>query len=98
MRVELSEQAANDIIDILTYTIDRFGQPQADEYNTGLFRSFDLLADNPKLGRRVNLVGKGHEVRRYIYQAHYVFYEIRGAIIHIATIRSMRQELPGEWE
>jgi toxin ParE1/3/4 len=96
MRVELSEQAAEDIVDILDYTLTCFGRRQADEYNDGLFRSFDLLADNPYLGRRVNGLLTG-QVRRYIYQSHYVFYEVRAEVIHIATIRNTRQDIPSDW-
>ena len=48
---ELSKRAASDIEDILRYTIENFGLEQADEYATGLYHSFDLLLDNPRLGR-----------------------------------------------
>jgi len=93
MRYELSERARADIKAIIIYTLENFGRGQADEYLDGLFKSFDLLTDNPRIGMSVT-----GGVRRYIYRSHYVFYEIRGEVIRIATIRHTRQELPPEWK
>lgn len=93
MRYELSERARADIKAIIVYTLENFGRQQADEYTDGLFRSFELLTDNPKIGMTVT-----GAVRRYVYRSHYVFYEIRDDVIRIATIRHTRQELPPEWK
>ncbi|WP_298987413.1 type II toxin-antitoxin system RelE/ParE family toxin [uncultured Roseibium sp.] len=96
MIYELSEQARADIKEIIRYTIENFGTDQADEYTDGLFYSFDLLTDNPRLGKSV-LRELGGNVRRYTYRSHYVVYEIRSDVIRIAAIFNTRQELPEEW-
>jgi len=93
MRYELSERAAADIRSIIRYTIENFGRAQADEYTDGLYSSFELLTDNPKLGKDVPQT----TVRRYIYRMHYVYYEIRQDLIRIAHIRHTSQELPQPW-
>lgn len=96
MKYELSEQARQDIKDIVQYTIERFGVQQADEYADGLFYSFDLLTDNPRMGKAV-LRQLGSDVRRYLYRSHYVIYEIRADVIRIAAVFNTRQQLPDEW-
>ena len=96
MEYELSEPARSNIKDIARYTIRYFDEAQADEYLDGLFYSFDLLTDNPKMGRAVHSDLSGN-LRRFTYRSHYVIYEIRENIIRIATIRSVRQQLPEQW-
>ena len=93
MLYELSERARSDVKAIILYTLENFGRQQADEYVDGLYKSFDLLTDNPKIGMAVF-----GDVRRYVYRSHYVFYAIRGDVIRVATIRHARQELPPEWK
>ncbi len=95
MRYELSAHARNNIKEIIKYTIDFFGVDQAEEYVDGLYYSFDLLTDNPRLGKHVVSDLSGN-LRRYTYRSHYVIYEIRKNVIRIATIRSVRQDLPKE--
>lgn len=96
MIYELSEHARTDIKEIIRYTIDHFGADQADEYTDGLFYSFDLLTDNPRLGKSV-LRALSRNLRRYTYRSHYVVYEIRPDVIRIAAIFNTRQKLPDEW-
>lgn len=93
MEYELSELARSNIKDIARYTIRYFDEAQADEYLDGLFYSFDLLTDNPKMGRAIHSDLSGN-LRRFTYRSHYVIYEIRDKVIRIATIRNTRQKLP----
>jgi toxin ParE1/3/4 len=55
----------------------------------GLYYSFDLLTDNPRLGR----VWKG-EKRCYTYRMHNVYYRIIENRIFITQIRHTSQRLP----
>ncbi len=96
MEYELSELARSNIKEIARYTIRYFDEAQADEYLDGLFYSFDLLTDNPKMGRVVQSELSGN-LRRFTYRSHYVIYEIRRSVIRIATIRNIRQQLPEQW-
>lgn len=45
---------------------------QADAYHAGLERTFDLLANFPRIGASVSDIAPGH--RRFRFQAHIVFY------------------------
>jgi toxin ParE1/3/4 len=96
MIYQLSEQARADVKEIIRYTIEHFGEQQAEEYADGLFYSFDLLTDNPRMGRSVQSDLSGG-LRRYTYRSHYVIYEIREDAIWIAAIFNTRQSLPEDW-
>jgi toxin ParE1/3/4 len=87
MTYRLSRQAKSDIKAITLYTIEYFGEGQVQEYLDGLFYSFDLLTDNPKMGR----VYEEH-IRRYVFKSHLVYYEIKKDVIHILRVRSGRQK------
>lgn len=71
MTYSLSRLARNNIKDIARYTDRHFGRDQTQEYLDGLFYSFELLADNPKLGREWS-----KDKRRYVYRMHIVYYRL----------------------
>ena len=91
----ISNRARGNLIEIYNYTVGHFGAYQAEAYYAGLIRTFDLLADFPNIGQRVDELAEGY--RRFRFQAHVVFYtfqhdqvEIR-AVLHYA--RDIRPEL-----
>ena len=86
MIFELSKRARADIKNIARYTLENFGLAQTEEYLGGLYHSFELLTDNPKLGREWN---SGR--RRYIYRMHQVFYRLSGDRVFITHIRHSSQ-------
>ena len=63
MIYELSRRARRQIEDIIRYTDANFGDDQTAEYVTGLYHSFDILSDNPEMGRQYD-----ERRRRYIYR------------------------------
>ena len=98
MRVDISAQAADDIADIITFTIANFGERQAREYSDGIYNSFDILGDNPKIGKSVRVIDDDpNQVRRYIYKSHYVFYEIHEDRILVLMLRHVRRQMPENW-
>lgn len=89
MIYELSRKALGQIEDIIRYTDANFGQDQTREYVSGLYYSFDILSDNPKMGRPFD-----ERRRRYIYRSHQVYYRVLRNRILIVDIRSSRQSPP----
>ncbi len=89
MIYELSHQAQADIEEIIRYTDNNFGPAQTDQYIEGLYYSFELLTDNPRMGH----TRKG-EKRRYIYRMHNVYYRIIGERIFITQLRHSSQQQP----
>lgn len=86
MSFELSQRARADIKNIAHYTLENFGLSQAEEYLDGLYRSFELLADNPKLGREWT---SGR--RRYIYRVHHVYDRLVRGRVFVTHIRHSSQ-------
>lgn len=86
MIYELSRQAKADIKAIIRYTDRYFGEAQTAEYIDGLFYSFGLLTDNPRMGREWD-----GDKRRYVYRMHHVYYRILGERIFITQIRHASQ-------
>ncbi len=93
MDFKISRQASSVIDDIIRYTDKNFGDAQTAEYLDGLYYSFSLIAENPRLGRAW---GAG-ERRLYVYRQHYVFYRVADGHILITDIRNIRQDIPPEW-
>lgn len=50
MKVELSQEADRDLVDILVYGADAFGWDSAEAYVRGFDRSLALLARHPEIG------------------------------------------------
>ncbi len=74
MTYRLSNEARNDLREIYTYSYDNFGVHQADNYYDGLLSCFELLSDNPHMGRAFNEVIQG--LRRHEHESHVIYYEI----------------------
>lgn len=72
----LSEKAVSDLDGIYEYTILNFGLEQAQAYLVGLHERFQILADNPGIGRSAAQLAPG--LRRHEYQSHIIFYIPKG--------------------
>lgn len=71
-RYRLSNVADRKIESIYEYPLLNFGEAQADAYFLGLHDLFELLADNPAMGRKEPELGD--DIRRFPFEAHIVFY------------------------
>lgn len=86
---ELSDRAAADLLDIYVHGVRQFGSKQSDLYLDGLERCFDLIAENPEMGRLANQVGEGF--RRHEHQSHVIFYEQTATGVLILAVLHARQ-------
>lgn len=73
MRYRLSDEAEEDLIDAFLYGIATFGVRQAERYRDALEYVFQLIADNPRLGRKVD---DDDAVRRFHHGRHVIIYRI----------------------
>ena len=80
----LSVRAERDLIEIYDYTEETFGSYQADAYHAGLEHTFDLLAHFPLIGTAMAQIVPG--LRRFRFQAHWVFYSEEGGTILIRAV------------
>ena len=80
--------AETDLLQIATYTLDRWGQDQAVSYINGLEACCRQLLRNPELGRACYYVRPG--LRRMEYGRHVLFYRIDQGGILVSRILHQR--------
>ncbi|WP_199925125.1 type II toxin-antitoxin system RelE/ParE family toxin [Neorhizobium sp. SOG26] len=85
----LSNKAEDDLEDIFLFSLHAFGERQAIQYVDDLHRCLELLADNPRMGRRA--AGFDTEVHRHEHQSHVIFYEIDDNGIFVITVIHKRR-------
>ncbi|MDE1992953.1 MAG: type II toxin-antitoxin system RelE/ParE family toxin [Rhizobiaceae bacterium] len=80
-RYELSARANGEFREIYLDGIEKFGLLQADRYLDELIHCFELLADNPFMGRKAEAIAA--TARRHEHKSHIILYEETdyGAII-----------------
>ena len=84
----LSRRAESDLVDIGSYTLEKWGKAQANSYLQRLEDCFQLLAGNPLLGRACDTVRPG--LRRMECGSHVVFYRHKENGIVISRILHVR--------
>ncbi len=68
----LNDRAASKLVDIYDFTEITFGRYQADAYQAGFERTFELLADFPRMGTDASELKMGF--RRFRFQSHVIVY------------------------
>ena len=92
-KYRLTKRADKDLLAIYLYTVERFGQEQAERYTHDIKECFELLASNPHMGRGADEIRKG--VRRHEHAGHVIFFrEDRQGLLVLAVVhRRMRPDL-----
>jgi toxin ParE1/3/4 len=81
--IEFSLDAENYILDIFLYSAKNFGQSKADFYYEKLNNCFQIIVENPRIGR---LSTGSSEIRRFEHQKHVIFYSENEQGIYIIRI------------
>jgi toxin ParE1/3/4 len=69
----LGPKATSDLEELFDYTVDTWGEQQAEDYVEELARCFQMLADSPGLGRPCDLISPS--IRRFEQGKHVIFYK-----------------------
>ena len=77
-------KGASDLAEVFDYTVDTWGERQAEKYIGELSQCFQLLADSPRMGRACDLISPG--IRRFEQGRHVIFYRPEKGDILIARI------------
>lgn len=88
----LTKRAEADLFDIFLFGYEQFGSKQAEAYAAELEHVFQLLADNPRMGREAEAILPG--VRRHEHGSHVILYEEASSGVVILAIvhrRSLRR-------
>ena len=88
-----SKRADKEISKILEYSYREFGLglDQAEKYKTGLENCFQLLGDDPGMGRICNDIR--NEYFRHEHESHIIFYRQRSDDIFITAIIHDRMDI-----
>jgi toxin ParE1/3/4 len=73
-RIIVSKPAKSDMRAIVRYTVERWGANQAVRYVQGLRSCFEVLANDPGIGRACDSISVG--LRRHEHGKHVVFYRL----------------------
>jgi toxin ParE1/3/4 len=95
--VRFSRRAKSDLLEIGTYTIQAWGEAQADRYLDALEQCASLLARNPSIGRPCEWIRPG--LIRFEKGRHVLFYRRQGDGILVCRIlhqSMMPEEQPFE--
>jgi toxin ParE1/3/4 len=91
---DVSERARRQLRSVIEYSYQKFGRYQADAYLAGFKKSFELLAEFPRMGRAADELRPG--LRRYRHQSHYILYTSDDGQVLIRAIIHVRQNLRPE--
>ncbi len=85
MGYRLTQQAGADVVNLYLSGLEQFGIAQTDRYHSGLEKTFQLLSENPRMGRerpefRV-------PVRMHPFRSHIIIYQIENKDILIIRVR-----------
>jgi toxin ParE1/3/4 len=89
----LTKRAEADLFDTFLFGHERFGARQAEIYAAELEHIFQLLADNPRIGREAETIAPG--VRRHEHGSHVILYEISPdgvlilALVHTSSVKRL---------
>lgn len=86
-----SALARKDLVDIWIYSMENWGQKQADNYLDGLNNAIGLLAANPHIGENCEYIAPGY--RKWVVAQHVVFYKLEGGALLIVRVLSNKSDV-----
>jgi toxin ParE1/3/4 len=89
--VKLSPRARQDIVDILRYTGESWGQNQLLVYRDKLKDALTAIAENPEIGQHRDDLPSTHSA--YLVGSHIIIYRIIGNSIGIVRILHQRMSV-----
>jgi len=88
--IVVSPRAEADLDDIWEYTIDRWGERQAEIYLRLIKEAMGVVAADPKAGRMYGNVRPGY--RRYSVGSHLLFYQVTRTAIVVVRVLHQRMD------
>jgi toxin ParE1/3/4 len=90
-QLQVSPQAQQDIIDILRYTGEKWGQEQLLLYSNKLDTAIVMIGQHPEIGQRIPEISETH--RLYLVGSHVVVYRIQNELVSISRLLHQRMSL-----
>lgn len=83
-RLLLRPKAVQDLEAIWDYTLDTWGEDQAERYVRMIHAAFGNLVDHPNLGRACDVIRPGY--RKHLVGRHMIFYKTQDHDIEVVRI------------
>jgi toxin ParE1/3/4 len=83
-QLRLTPKARADLLAILDYTIQHWGEEQAEAYLLSLGETMKLLANQPGLGRRIDEIREGYF--KFPAASHVLIYRTRPNIVEVVRV------------
>ena len=90
MRLDLSPEVKQTLLEITQYSLLVWGKKQSQTYLNSFNQKFELIATLPHLGRFL-FTQNGFEHRRMVHREHIITYFIIGSFVFVYRIRSHYQ-------
>lgn len=90
LSVELSLKAAQDVADILQYTLTNWGLEKRDDYAREFQAAFDRIGRFPEIGEVLDGLPGG---RTFRIKEHIAVYQIRGATAFVVRVLHRRMRI-----
>lgn len=90
----LTKPARGDLKEIGQYTAEKWGVAQQKKYLAQLFKRFEELARNPRIGRERPEIAPGY--RSVVEGGHVIFYRIRDTRVEILGVVHGQRDLKRE--
>ena len=81
---EITETAEKDLNEIFDYTEKEFGFDQAVKYLLDIDDKFDLLSEQPELGKKRDEIRL--ELRSLVHESHVIFYRVLNNRVRIIRV------------
>ena len=91
MRATFSARAKADVDGIWNYTVERWGERQAEIYLRLIGAAVASIAADPKVGRPCDDIRPGY--RKYLVGSHVVFYRTTGKAVLVVRILHQRMDV-----
>ncbi len=91
MAFTLSKAADDDLHNMWDYTLDNWGERQADQYTGNLYVRFEWLSENPQLGIERDEIKGGY--RSWFEGKHVIFYREVNQAIEIIGILGQNEDV-----
>ena len=87
----LTPEAQSDITDILNYTIDIWGEKQAEIYADLLYKGMSLLCESPYLGKERDDILPGYRIWRV--EQHFAIYKVETGLISVIRVLHVNRDI-----
>ncbi|MCC6945814.1 MAG: type II toxin-antitoxin system RelE/ParE family toxin [Thermomicrobiales bacterium] len=83
-RIELSEPAELDLLELLNYSLEQWGKEQPVAYADRIEHALDSLARYPNMGVTCDELLSGS--RRLKVEQHWIYYQLIGDVVYVVRI------------